>query len=476
MGIGVKSFSKKCFLACVMALLCLVPAADAQEQSSDSHDQWVMTEAQRRLQTNVSYKCRDMSIDLVLDQLSDQADIDIIKSPKVVGNVTVKVTDVPLDEALKIILEVHGWTYIPSENMIKVIPLDEVEVATKRSGTQIYKITYADVDEVASALKDFIKDQGSVAVSRGTSHIIVTAQENTIKSIDQFIEEIDRITQQVLIEVQIYDITTTGRLDIGIDWNAGRNTTFGEESVPFLGSSEARPLESGAHEPFGNASFSGATTFTEAAEGILDIGILNSHINVRAILHLQEEVISATLLANPRVLVLNNETATFKSITEFPYTDESQSSYGGSLTTVQFKEVGVELDVTPHIARDGMIRIKIVPKFSVAVGEVEGVPVVASRETNTIVLIRDGQTVVLGGLRKKESIKQINKIPLLGDLPLIGGLFRSEGEQEVTNELVVFITPRIIDEPVLSDIEASQLMETSFPAPEITKTRVYHID
>ncbi len=479
MSIGVKSFSKNCLLACVTALLCLVPAADAQDQSSGIHDQRVITEAQRRLQTNVSYKCRDMSIDLVLDQLSDQADIDIIKSPKVIGNVTVKVTDVPLDEALKIILEVHGWTYIPSENMIKVIPIDEVEVAATRLGTQIYQITYADVTEVASALKEFIKDQGSIAVNKGTSNIIVTANENMIKSINQFVEEIDRITQQVLVEVQIYDVTSTGRLDIGIDWNAGRTTTFGEsseDSVPFLGSDEARPLTGGAHEPYGKASFSGATTFTEAAEGTLDIGILNSHINVRAILHLQEEVVSATLLANPRVLVLNNETATFKSVSEFPYVDESQSSYGGSLTTIQFKEVGVELDVTPHIARDGMIRIKITPSFSVKVGEVSGVPVVDSREANTVTLVRDGQTVVLGGLRKKESTKQINKIPLLGDLPLIGGLFRSEGEQEITNELVVFITPRIIDEPVLSDIEASQLTEMSFPAPEITETKEYHLD
>jgi type II secretory pathway component GspD/PulD (secretin) len=122
-----------------------------------------------------------------------------------------------------------------------------------------------------------------------------------------------------------------------------------------------------------------------------------------------------------------------------------------------------------------MLRLKISPEFSVLVRHASftntTVPVVDKRKVNTIALVRDGHTVVLGGLRKKDVSKQINKIPLLGDLPLIGALFRFEGEDTSVNELVVFITPRIIKEPILSETERQALEVTKFPGPKVSLTR-----
>ena len=508
MGTGVKSFSKNCLLACMMVLLCLVPAADAQEQSSDSHDQRVMTEAQRRLRTNVSYKCRDMSIDLVLDQLSDQADIDIIKSPKVVGNVTVKVTDVPLDEALKIILEVHGWTYIPSENMIKVIPIDEVEVATTRFGTQIYRITYADVDEVATALKDFIKDQGSVAVNKGTSNIIVTAHENTIKSIDQFIEEIDRITPQVLVEVRIYDITAEDTFILQQAWVAMRNTPLTEvaHSEETINSTTTSPIEETVEivdgVPIVTQSVGGTVDSTSVVDtttksdfplfkskpfglgaydptsgGLFNFSIFNDAVAIDILLNILQQEVGAALLANPRILVLDNQMATFQIVSEIPYIERSQTSQGGNMTSVTFKEVGVDLKVTPHIAREGMIRLHIEPEFGVVTGQVEIIgtedtlapPIIDTRRANTIALVKDGQTIAIGGLRKKERREIVSKVPILADIPLLGDLFKSRFEVEETVELVVFVTASIVTEPMLSDVEAAQLATTDFPGPGLPK-------
>ncbi len=195
-------------------------------------------------------------------------------------------------------------------------------------------------------------------------------------------------------------------------------------------------------------------------------------------LRAQQENIDAKLLANPRVLVLDNEKALIKIISEIPYQELTESAMGGSIGTTAFREVGVELEVTPHLTREDMVRMRLKPKFSVVTGEVTvagvGVsypqPVVDRREAETTLLIKNGQTVVLGGLRKKEVTKQINKVPVLGDLPLIGLLFRFKGEDTVTSELVVFITPRIVEQPTMTETEQTQFGTTEFSGPQSVTT------
>ncbi|MHC4464234.1 MAG: type II and III secretion system protein, partial [Planctomycetota bacterium] len=135
--------------------------------------------------------------------------------------------------------------------------------------------------------------------------------------------------------------------------------------------------------------------------------------------------------------------------------------------------VGVNLKVTPHVTRDGMLRLHIVPEFGVLVSQdPEGVPTVDTRRADTIALVEDGQTIAIGGLRKRQTSKDISKVPLLADLPLVGGLFVSESESVEVNELVVFITTQIVAEPVLSELERKQLEATEFARPEMTELRL----
>jgi type II secretory pathway component GspD/PulD (secretin) len=161
-------------------------------------------------------------------------------------------------------------------------------------------------------------------------------------------------------------------------------------------------------------------------------------------------------------------------VTEHPYVERTITA-GSTTETVKFKNVGVKLVVTPHVAGDNMLRLNIAPEFSVLVTRVQvassDVPVVDTRKVNTIALVRDGQAVVLGGLKKKETSMQVNKVPLLGDIPVLGRLFRFEGEATANTELVVFITPHIITEPVLTDTEQQALDITEFsgPLPNATK-------
>ena len=187
------------------------------------------------------------------------------------------------------------------------------------------------------------------------------------------------------------------------------------------------------------------------------------------------------MLANPRVLVLDNEQAEIKIVEEVPYQQLTESTEGsGAVGTTEFKEVGFELRVKPHLTREGLIHLRLNPKFSTQTGTVNIVsggdtipqPIVATRETMTTALIKDNETVVIGGLKKQDKLQQVSKIPFLGDLPLIGLLFRFEGESTTNSELVVFITPHIIKEAVLSPEEQNYLSNSIYPTPVPPKTKL----
>jgi len=469
--------------------LAIEPAAESEEDIS--------TALKERMQKRISIEFRNTPIEDALMLMADQADVDIVKSPAVTGSVTVKLTDVPLGEALDNILAAHGYGYAADKNMIRVAPADEISQVAERIISRIYRITYADVKEVESALKRFISKQGSLSSNPGTSNIIVTDTESQIKAIDEFVEEVDRITPQILVEARIYDISSTDRMDIGIEWQAGRNTNYGTNGLTTIGgaagavSTLLRDSTSYAKDgttvysdnlinPHATGAFSGTVNKATGTEGLLRFGILTDAINVDALLRAEQEKVSAKLLANPRIMVLDNEEANIKIIEEIPYQQLTQTSAGGSIGTTQFKEVGVELTVTPHLTRDNMVRLHLVPKFSVRLSDVVVIgagtttpqPVIATREATTMALIRSGQTVVIGGLRKQDVSQQKNKVPLLGDIPLVGNLFKFEGESTINSELVVFITPYIIEEPTLSETEAEQLEDTTFPTPKGPATRL----
>ena len=479
MGNFMKSGKLKFLLLLVFVVAFCVAVADSSDDNPGTEEALVTFE--QRMQKKISVDFRETPIDDVLRIMAEQAEVDIIKSPKVTGNVTATLTDVPLVEALDNILAAHNYGYILGKNLIRIAPMKEITEQSERLVSRIYRITYADVKEIEDALEKFISKRGSLSANPGTSNIIVTDYESKIRAIDNFIEEIDRITPQILVEARIYDITSKDRLDLGVEWQAGRDTVYDADGG--IGTIGANPTRD--RDPFITGIFEGATGKTSGTSGALRLGWLNAGIDIDMILKAQQNIIDAKLLANPRILVLDNEIALIKIISEIPYQELTESAEGGSIGTTSFREVGVELEVTPHLTRDEMVRLSLKPKFSVKTDEVVLVgsgssefpqPVVDRREADTTLLVEDGQTVVLGGLRKKEVTKQINKIPLLGDLPLLGWLFKFEGEDTVASELVVFVTPRIVKQPVMSETEQKQYEVTEFSGPEIISTRAEKVD
>ncbi len=466
--------------------------------TSLGQDQKVMSQAQELLETRITFSCREMPMTTVLMQLAELADIDILPSPKVKSIVTVKITDVPLGEALTNILSAHGYTYVTTENMIRVVPQSELIVQREKITTEIYRITYADATQVAAQLRPFLSKDGTIAVSAATSNIMVTDTEHKIKAIDRFIDEVDRQTSQLMIEARIYDVNADHSFELDPRW-------FLERNVPLTTIERDQSRTDSTFKNAGDSSVESfddvgdviiieqkdAGTFTEFEDtetvtrtdsptfrskpivggsydptngGMLQFGLFNDAVSFNLVLQMLESELEANLLANPRVLVLDNEEAEFKIIREVPYT-ESIRTVGTSATiaTIEFKEIGVILNVKPHIARDGMIKLSIKPEFGVQISVNEaGAPEVDTRKLSTTVLVRDGQTIALGGLRKKEMSRKARKVPILGDLPLLGVFFKSEIESEITTELVVFITTTIVTDAKLNAREEKLLERTYF--------------
>jgi type IV pilus assembly protein PilQ len=476
------------------------------------------------LRKKVSYSCVDKPIEAVLMELAEQVHVDIVKSPKVVGSVTVKLTDIPLEEALTNILAAHDYTYIATDTMIRVVPLPEVAVIREPLDTRIYKIIYADANNVADALTGFVSDRGKVAFNRGTNHIVVTDTESKIKIIDKFIEQLDSPTSQIVVEVRIYEITSNEDFEFSSSWSAARNTPLkttdhtnvdtSYDAVPrktqntttvtgpsatttnetVTGNYRDSQRAAGSMTTVGTTTQTGVTnTETQTTEttipkrfdteieryteykrkpviggsfdrtngGTLSLSLLDNAIDLDLALSMLHQKVEAKLLANPRVLVLDNETATFEIVREIPYRELMQVDRTGGITYTAFKNVGVQLRVTPHIVAGGMIKLHIEPEYGILVSQsADGVPTVDTRRANTIAMINDGQTVVLGGLRKKETSKDVAKVPILGDIPIAGLLFQSRIESEHISELVVFITPKISVRPMLSKSEKAEFGQT----------------
>ena len=466
----------KMLLALLLILgFCVVSIAQDAGQAAD--EEKVLTDVEKKMLKKISVDFRDTSIDDVIITIGKQVDLDIVKGPDVTGNVTATLTDVPLEEALNHILTAYGAGFVASENMIRIVPASQLTEETEKMVSKVYRIVYADVKDVEKVLAKAISKRGTISANPGTSNIMITDTESRMAAIDIFVEEMDRRTAQILVEARIYDITSRDTLDLGVAWSAGRNTGLGYEAVggEKVGFSRSDPFIDGTMD----SSISKATATT----GTLRFGLLNKHIDVDMLLTAAQGRANAKLLASPRILVLDNETATFKAVREIPYQRLQQGGYQ-SFGTTEFKEVGVELEVTPHLAKDGLIRLHIVPVFSVHVDDIDITttgtggttstspqPVVDRREADTITLVEDGTTVVIGGLRKEEVVTEVSKIPLLGDIPILGALFRFEGESTINSELVVFITPRVIEESVLTESEAEYLeaTEISSPKPPITK-------
>jgi general secretion pathway protein D len=292
-------------------------------------------------------------------------------------------------------------------------------------------------------VQTILSNDGRVAVMEKEDRLLVTDYPENLAMVEKVLERIDHPRPQVRITALIYDISLQDIENLGLQWNK-----LGYQP----GDDSSADLAFGT-EPLGSLEFTdGAITSLAAGAGNIGFGTLGRNFDINAVILALQEANDARLLANPSVAVLENEEAVFKSVSEIPFQQLTQTQQGGNIGTTSFKEAGITLTVTPKIAVDGTILMTVSPEFSRLAGFTPGdnQPIIDTRSATTSLTVANRQTVVIGGLRQRSDIGDFSGVPYLKDLKLFGRLFRSRSTDVRESELVVFISPEIIsyaDEP-----------------------------
>jgi type II secretory pathway component GspD/PulD (secretin) len=310
-------------------------------------------------------------------------------------------------------------------------------------------LKFLDATSLKSVLDKMVSSYGTVAVNTKTNSVIICDTPENLARILSEIRKADQTPLQVMVEVVILDVQLKNDAEIGVNWDFlsedPKDTTY-RQSVTSQRVAQVRPL---------SETLGVATAYNSVGLGG-DFSVVTG--SVRNVLHMIQQKRDAEILASPRALVVSGQTATIKAVEEIPFEEVIDTATGGAqaLTSTRFKEVGVTLQVEATVTDGNNIFLTIQASQNVAIGEsIKAVPVVDTREANTSLLLQDGQTVVVGGLRREEKTKQTSQIPILGDLPLIGLLFRSVNTVTSHSELVVLLSPRIYrGGPVPAEITA----------------------
>lgn len=305
-------------------------------------------------------------------------------------------------------------------------PLVELDV-------RVFRPQYVPVQTLLPAIQSLVSEDGRVAVLEDEDQIVVADLKEQVDVIEEAVLALDRPRPQVRIWALIYDCGLEDVERIGVNWNArffGRGTR-----------ADGTPADQIALN-----TITAAAPAVGAPNGALTLMHLGSNAEVTAVVNALNTSSDSKLLADPNVVVANHEAAKIEIVTEIPYQQLTEGLEGGSIGTTAFREAGVTLEVTPHIARDDTISMLINPKFSVLAGFTENdeQPIIDRREAKTTVRVMNGETFVLGGLRQRTKIENRSGIPYLKDRKYIGKFFRFRSDTFRESELLVFITPQIV--------------------------------
>jgi type IV pilus assembly protein PilQ len=391
----------------------------------------------------VSLDAVDASLPQVLRVLAEKGGFNIIIGPSVsAGTVTIQMKDVPVEQAVNLVVRAAGLAYERIGNSILVADAGSLKEETGLS-SYIVDLKYADAFELKDALKGLTDN---IEVDRGGNRLIVVTSPRIISEIEEIVAELDKPARQVMLEARIVEVSTDDFKKLGIDWDVLSRQTFifAEGNYDSLG---------GAANSGG--AFSGLKVF-QNTPGTSDIFKLNNFSRVaqvyRVAIDLAIQNGTARVLANPKIATLNGREASMLVGTRIPFVISGTVFAGGGASPaqqVEREEVGIKLAITPLINADGYITTIIRPEVSSIIGfkgENNDLPVVATRQASTTVRLKDGGSVIIGGLLSEERTDIVTKVPLLGDIPGFGVFFRHTDSQLSKKDLVIEVTPRILVE------------------------------
>jgi len=339
------------------------------------------------------------------------------------------------------------------ENLAKILAeVKKIDRPVPQLGVETVTLKFLNAEDLKAAVEGLSSELGSITSDSKSNSLIVRDTKENIERMLTEIRAADKTPPQIMIEVVIVDVQLNDDTEIGVNWDilSTKNYDIGyRQNVGFtsrLGSTAET-----------TATIGNATAFVTTGTGG-DFSVISG--TIRNVIHLLQKKKDLEILADPRVMVLSGKTATIKAVEEIPYNEITETSEGGQLSSTEFKEVGVTLEVGATLTDNNLIYLTVDSEQNVETGESDtGVPVVDTRNAKTELLLEDGQVVVLGGLRRKETKIETEQIPLLGDLPLIGFLFRSTSEVVKNSELIVLLSPHIYKGEPIDDAQMTKYNE-----------------
>ena len=288
-----------------------------------------------------------------------------------------------------------------------------------------------------------------------TNTVVLTDTPANFQVISDLIVVLDQKPDQVFIEVLMVDAVLSDGAELGVDWLA--------RAIRNSGNLQQADFDAN----LGNIGVEALNA------GIMTLGILSGDFSLDAMIAAEVESRDAAILADPKILVVNNETATIEIVSEVPFQEITQSTQGPPVASTEFKDIGVTLDVTPRITHENTVILQVSPEESYISGITDdGIPIEDSRRADTTVMLADGQTVVLGGLRNVASTDTVTKVPWLGDIPFLGRIFRNTVTSQVNTELMVFLTVHVVKgtPPELTPAERAKFdLIQAVEAPDATR-------
>ncbi len=450
-----------------------VGAGGGQPQSSGS------TEAGKPIQSfkfDANFSIRD-----ALAILGSMYQKNIVPTPNVDGVLAFRqLSNVTFEEAMDAILG-DNFKYIQEGNLIKVYTRDEYKKLMEdkeRMITRVFTLYYISAAEAMKLIAPVLSGAGIIqgssppetvattgeSISAGAGggdtmalndRIVVLDYPENIKAATRLLKELDARPRQVLVEATILSCALTEGMKLGVDLNfmAGVHLT-GETTVEEhkSGSGDALELTESATTPMGQLGMGIATGTPIETSGFATIGGSGLRIGVTggdftAIITALEEVTDTTVLANPKILAINKQLGQVYIGTKIGYVSQTTQTQTSTTQQVQFLDTGTKLSFRPYIGDDGYIRMDIHPKDSSGTLKANNIPDETSTELATNIMVKDGQTIVIGGLFRDVVVTSRSQIPLLGDLPFVGAAFRNTSDAFTRQEVIVLLTPHIIKEP-----------------------------
>ena len=422
----------------------------------------------------ISLNFQNIEVRAVLQLIADFTELNLVASDSVTGSITLRLQNVPWDQALDLVLKTRGLDSRQIGNVLMVAPAQEIaererqeieankqlaELAPLQS--EFIRIRYAKAVDVVTLFEagseeggSLISERGSVVVDERTNSIVVTDTAAKLAEIRDLIEKVDIPIRQVMIEARIVVANSNIDEQLGIRWGGGYLNVNGDKFTSIGGDTASvtslnNQLIDGGRVNMPSAPFVDLGV-AEATSGFA-VGFTSTDLFLTAELSALEASGQGEVVSQPKVITGDKQKAVIKSGREIPY----QEGAASGATTTAFKEAVLKLDVTPNITPDDRVLLDLVVNQD-SVGELVPsgngglIPTIETTELTTQVLVGNGETVVLGGVFKNEELVKVEKVPLLGDIPYLGNLFKSTANSQIKQETLIFITPRILSEALVN--------------------------